>query len=646
MKKIVTLALALVATIGLAQNKNVKKANEWFEAMRYSEAAAAYNVYLDEVSEPSPEVVQYAADANFYVNDAKNALKWYEKLYKMKGEHLSDLYFLRYQQSLRGIKNYEKAETVTKEYLRTKGDAKKVNDYTIQKKYNDSLATVTSLYTVQNVGLNSNKSDFGTSFYGEKIIFTSSKDSLQVDSKLYSWNQQPFLSLYEAERNAEDGSLFNDKIVFPEIRSAYHDGTVAFSKDGATVYYTTNIVGKKNKQLKSNTGFNNLQIMKGTIENGKIVKTEKVSINSIDYSVGHPALSPDGKWMFFVSDMPGGYGETDVYVAKVTEDGDLMDAVNLGTTINTEGREMFPFFVENTLYFASEGHYGLGGLDIFGAQKIGEWSFENPKNLGAPVNSNKDDFSFIIDGKLSYGYFSSNRDGGKGDDDIYSFKKAPDVCIETISGKVINIKNKAPIISCSIKAFDEFDDFIGEVQTDIDGKFNIEVPCGTQVRVEASKAEHSTESQMVPLLGKHGNEIPNINFELVKYEDLIVVEDEQEKIDINPIFFEFDKSTLTEQATIELDRVVYAMTKFPNIKIKIESHTDSRGRDAYNLKLSDDRAKSTQQYILSKGIDTERILSAIGYGETRLRNHCKNGIKCSEEEHFKNRRSDFKVIEK
>lgn len=646
MKKLYVIALVLATSFGVAQNKNLKKANEWFEGMHYLEAATAYNTYLDEISEPTAEFVQNAADSNFYVNDAKNALKWYEKLYKMKGEHLSDLYFLRYQQSLRGVKNYERAEEVTKEYLRQKGNADKIDFYTKQKKYTDSLVQATSLYTVSSLGVNSNKSDFGASFYGDKVVFASSKDSLQVDSKLYSWNQQPFLSMFVADRNAEDGSLFNDKVIFPEIRSPYHDGTVAFSKDGKTVYFTTNIVSKKNKQLKSNKGVNNLQILKGTIENNKVVKTEKVSINDIDYSVGHPALSPDGKWLFFVSDMPGGYGETDIYVARVTEDGDITDAKNLGATINTEGRDMFPFFVENTLYFASEGHYGLGGLDIFSAKKIGDWKFENPKNLGAPINSNKDDFSFIIDDKISYGYLSSNRDGGMGDDDIYSFKKAPDVCIETISGKVTNIKNGVPIIACTIKAFDEFDDYIGEVKSDIDGKYSIEVPCGSKVRIEASKEEHSTESKVVPLAAKHGNEIPNVNFELVKYEDLIKVEDEQEKIDINPIFFEFDKSSITEQAAIELDRVVYAMTKFPNIKIKIESHTDSRGRDAYNLKLSDDRAKSTQQYIVSKGIDAARVISAIGYGETRLRNRCKNGVKCSEEEHFANRRSDFIVIEK
>lgn len=646
MKKIYTIALVLATSFGLAQNKNLKKANQWFEGMHYSEAAATYNTYLDEVSEPTAELVQNAADANFYVNDAKNALKWYEKLYKLRGEHLSDLYFLRYQQSLRGVKNYEKAEEVTKEYLRMKDDVKRIDAYTQQKKYVDSLATTTSLYTINQVGVNSSKSDFGVAFYGDKVVFASAKDSLQVDSKLYSWNQQPFLSMFIADRNAEDGNLFNDKIVFPEIRSSYHDGTVTFSKDGKIVYFTTNIVSKKNKQIKSNKGFNNLQILKGTIENNRVVKTEKVSINSVDYSVGHPALSPDGKWLFFVSDMPGGYGETDIYVARITEDGDVTDAKNLGATINTEGRDMFPFFVNNTLYFASEGHFGLGGLDIFSAAKTGDWTFESPKNLGAPVNSNKDDFSFIIDDKIAYGYFSSNRDGGTGDDDIYSFKKAPDVCLETISGKVTNVKNGVPIITCTVKAFDEFDDYIGAVETDINGHYSIEVPCGSKVRVEASKEEHSTESRIVPLSGKHTNTIPNINFELVKYEDLIVVEDEQEKIDINPIFFEFDKSDITEQAAIELDRVVYAMTKFPNIKIKIESHTDSRGRDAYNLKLSDDRAKSTQQYIISNGIDAARVLSAIGYGETRLKNRCKNGVKCSEEEHFVNRRSDFIVIEK
>lgn len=646
MRKIYTLIFVLVATLGWAQNKNLNKAKELFEAMRYKEAAVMYNTHLENHSEPTAALLKNAADANFYVQDSKHALKWYERLYALKGEQLSEVEFLRYQQSLRGTENYAKADELVKIHLRQKGQSKQIDAFNAQRKYNDSLSKTASLYTIKNLAINSSKSDFGAAFYADKVIYASSKDTTQVNSKLYSWNQQPFLSLYAADRNAADGSLFREQHVFPEIRSAFHEATVAFSPDYKTIYYTTNTTNAKHKPLKDNKGFTNLQIIKGSVENGKIVKTQKIAINNIDYSVGHPAVSPDGKWLFFVSDMPGGYGETDIYVAEIKADGDVQNPVNLGANINTVGRDMFPFFVGDRLFFASEGHYGFGGLDIYMAMDLGKLNFGTAKNLGSPINSNADDFGFIMDSKLAYGYFSSNRVGGQGDDDIYSFTKAPDVCLEIISGVVTTAKSGLPLEGATIKAYDEFDDYIGTVQSDAQGKYAITVPCGSKVRIEASKANHSTEQQMVPLTAKHGKETPNINFALVNYADLIKIEDKQEKIDINPIFFDFDKADITPQGSIELDRVIYAMTKFPNLKIKIESHTDSRGKDAYNLRLSDARAKSTQQYIISKGIDSSRILSAIGYGETRLRNKCKNGVKCTEEEHFANRRSDFIIIEK
>lgn len=516
----------------------------------------------------------------------------------------------------------------------------------LQKKYNDSLASKPSLFKIKTVAVNSPKADFGTTFYGNQLVYASSKDTTKFREKLYSWNQQPFLELYVADRNISTGELFNELPFLPEIRSQYHDATVTFTPDFKTIYYTTNTLKKNNKLLNDKGGINNFQILKATIEEGKTSKPEKLFFNSLDYSVGHPALSPDGKWLFFVSDMPGGYGETDIYMAEVFADGNLNSPQNLGPTINTAGREMFPFYLNGSLYFSSDGHYGFGGLDILESKHYGKLNFSEPKNIGEPVNSNKDDFSYIIDPELKYGYFSSNRDTGIGDDDIYYFTKDKAPCDQLVSGKVINSKSKLNLEGATVKVFDSFGDYITEVATLADGNYQVKIPCDRTYRFIASKPNYTTQEKAVLTGSKDQDQIKDIDFELSNLEDFTIKEGKNEKIDINPIFFEYDKWNITPQAVTELDKVVFVMNSFPNVKIRIESHTDSRGKDAYNMVLSDNRAKSTQAYIVSKGIDPSRIESAIGYGEKRLKNKCSNGVKCSEEEHFKNRRSDFIITGK
>ncbi|MDQ8014283.1 MAG: OmpA family protein, partial [Flavobacterium nitrogenifigens] len=246
----------------------------------------------------------------------------------------------------------------------------------------------------------------------------------------------------------------------------------------------------------------------------------------------------------------------------------------------------------------------------------------------------------------AYGYFSSNREGGKGDDDIYSFTKGKPICNQSISGMAIDRKTKKPLTDVTIMAYNSFSEVLGETKTNFDGKYAIEVPCNKVVKMIAAKPNYSSDDKTVETTGQNGGEIKDVNFELSNYDDLVVKKQGVEKVDVNPIYFDYDKYDITPKAVEELTKVVFIMQKFPNIKIKIESHTDSRGKDAYNLKLSDNRAKSTRDYILSQGIDASRIESAIGYGETRLINKCKNGVKCSEEEHLLNRRSDFIIIQK
>ncbi|MBJ2124718.1 OmpA family protein [Flavobacterium sp. IB48] len=645
MRKLYILCLILSVTFSFAQKTNLKKADALFRNFSYLDASKAYEECLQNIKDPSAQTLKNAADSYYFISDSRNALKWYRKLYEVQGNNLTDIYYLRYIQSMKAVMDYDEADKITKEYLDKKGDKAEINRYVAQKKYMDSVAKAKPLYTIKNLDINTSKSDFGATFFKDNIVFTSARDTTKFSEKLYTWNNQPFLNLYVAERNPADGSLFNETVFIPNVMTKYHEATASFDSEGKTMYYSTNIV-KKNKLVVDEAKVNNFQIIKGSIVNNKLENPQKVFFDSNDYSVGHPALSEDGQFLFFASDMPGGQGETDLYMVKIAADGTMSSPQNLGTNINTIGNEVFPFFQNGVLYFSSDGHYGWGDLDVYESKLLPDGTFSTPKNLGAPINSNKDDFSFIIDKTDSYGYFSSNREGGKGDDDIYSFVKGKPVCNQSISGMAIDHKTKKPLTDVTIMAYNSFSEILGETKTNFDGKYAIEVPCNKVVKMIAAKPNYSSDDKTVETTSENGGEIKDVNFELSNYDDLVVKKQGVEKVDVNPIYFDYNKYNITPKAVEELSKVVFVMQKFPNIRIKIESHTDSRGKDAYNLKLSDNRAKSTRDYILSQGIDASRIESAIGYGETRLVNRCKNGVKCSEEEHAQNRRSDFIIIQK
>lgn len=644
MKKLYILSLVLSITFGFAQT-NLKKADALFRNYSYADASKAYEECLQNIKNPSTQTIKNAADSYYFISDARNALKWYKKLYEVQGNNLTDIYYLRYIQSMKAVMDYDDADRITKEYLNKKGDQKEINRYVVQKKQLDSLAKVKSLYEIKNLNINTSKSDFGATFYLDKIVFTSARDTTRYGDKLYNWNNQPFLNLYVAERNPADGSLFDEKLFIPNVMTKYHEATASFDASGKTIYYSSNII-KKNKLVIDENRINNFQILKGSIVNGKVENPQKVFFDNDDYSVGHPCLSDDGQLLFFASDMPGGYGETDLYVVKIASDGTMSSPQNLGPKINTIGNDLFPFFRNGVLYFSSDGHYGYGDLDVYESTFLSDGSFSTPRNLGAPINSNKDDFTFIIDKTGTYGYVSSNRAGGKGDDDIYSFTKAKPACNQNISGKATDRKSKLPLSDVTVIAYNSYNEVLAETKTNYEGNYAVTVPCNKSVRLVAAKMNYSNDEKTVETTNENEGDITHVDFEMSNYDDLVIKKKGVEKVDVNPIYFDYNKYDITPAAVDELAKVVFIMRKFPNIRIKIESHTDSRGKDAYNLKLSDERAKSTRDYIVQQGIDASRIESAIGYGESRLINKCKNGVKCTEEEHLLNRRSDFIIIQK
>ena len=306
---------------------------------------------------------------------------------------------------------------------------------------------------------------------------------------------------------------------------------------------------------------------------------------------------------------------------------------------------MFPFVTDKKLYFSSNGHIGLGGLDVYEVAYTEEEGFQEVRNMGKPINSKNDDFSYIVNEGTQKGFFASNRRGGKGDDDIYSFAKLmpEELNLNAIEGVITDLVTGEVMPEALVTLLDENNIKLKEVISDEDGSFVFEdLDSNTKYTVKTTKEGYSDVVLNVPT---KENEVVNVEVNLQKLEDLIVLEEGIKKIKLNMIYFDFDKSDIRPDAALELDKLVSVMRENPSMVIKIESHTDSRGPAVYNKYLSDRRAKSTRAYIISKGIDPKRIESAIGYGEERLLNGCDGSIRCTSAQHQLNRRSEFIIVD-
>lgn len=496
-------------------------------------------------------------------------------------------------------------------------------------------------YELKNLQINSEYSDFGASFFGDKLIYASTKKGSGNTAANWKENKQPFSDLYQATIG-EDGELSNEFRFLDQINSKYHEGTAAVSKDLKTIYFTRNNY-YNNKKLFDNTYTVNLGIYISKLaDDGQWSEPVPMFFNNKNYSNSHPTISADGKKLYFVSDMPGGYGKSDIYFVDILPNGDYGKPINIGNKINTSGKECFPFIsAENILYFSSDGRTGQGQLDIFESKIVGD-QFTEPKPLAIPINGPKDDFAFII--KNNKGYFSSNREGGKGDDDLYYFEYKKVTCNEIIEGKVVETNTKAKLTGAQVELYDEYNTVLKTVITDENASYVFKVECNKNYTVKASNNGYIETLKTVATTNK--NMLKNtLNIELTAVKEEFVKEKEKVMIKINPIYFDLNSSSIRKDAEDELKKVVDIMIKYPDITIECGSHTDARANEQYNLWLSEKRVKQTIKYIVGKGISPDRI-SGKGYGETQLINNCSNGVRCSEKEHQLNRRTEFVVIQK
>lgn len=644
-KYLIYTVLSLFVLVGYAQERKLNKADKKYDSYAFVNAIEIYEEVAEE-GYKSKELFEKLGNAYYFKADLINASKWYGELFNL-GEEVAPEYYFRYAQALKAEKRYAESDEKMKEFNRLTGSDIRGTEFINTRNYLDQIAEQSGRFRIENLGVNSPYSDFAPSFYLENnLVFSSARDTGVAQRYKHKWNARPFLDLYGAEV-AENGSLANVDKFSGKLNTRYHESTTAFTKDGKTMYFTRNNY-YKGKYKKDKKGINKLKIFRATRGENGWENIEELPFNSDLYSVAHPALSVDEKKLYFASDMPGTVGQSDLYVVDINDDGTFGEPKNLGKGINTEARENFPFISQdNELYFSSDGHVGLGGLDIF-VMRLDD-AEQIIYNVGEPVNSSVDDFSFIINTKTKKGYFASNRDGGQGDDDIYSFLEIKPIqwsCEQEIVGVTKDTKSNEILTGAEVRLFDKDNTQLEVSYTDNQGKFRFKtvLECNEIYFVRASKQDYNSAEVMMPKVEAAG--IRSTVLLLEKEEIPFKVGDDLAKIlDIPIIYFDFDKSNIRPDAATELEKVVAVMKKYPTLKIDVRSHTDSRGGDAYNKKLSQRRNKSTKEYIISRGIDASRIIGD-GYGEERLVNKCSNGVKCTEEEHQLNRRSEFIVIEK
>lgn len=630
MNKIYTilLLLAVSTTLLTAQNSKTKKADQYYDRLQYTDAAEAYQKLLKK-GEGSTYVFERLGNSYYFINDTKKAETYYKRVIKKKDVNPETVY--NYAQSLKANGKFGDYNTFMKQFAAMKPNDSRAVAFMKNPDYLPAIIDENAQqYAATNLdALNSKYSDFGGLAVGNDFYFTSARNTT---GKKYGWNEEPFLDIYKA--SIVGGVEKNEVSLKGDVNTKYHESTVAITADGKRMYFDRNDY-YNGKYKKSEEGINQINIYYAENIDGQWKDVQSVPFNDHDYSTSHPALSPDGNTLYFTSDRPGGKGMADIYKVSISKDGSFGTPENLGSTINTEGKEGFPFVDSNgTLYFCSDAHLGMGGLDVFAAEANGN-SFGEAKNLGLGVNSSEDDFAYSYNPATQEGYVSSNRKGGKGSDDIYKIKKM-ETCEVTINALVINEYTKEPIPAARLDLYDGMENKLSSETTGPDGKGTLKAACNQKHVVQGFMEGFESNSVTVSA-SKNG--VKEITLSLRPIESIIV----DNKVILNPILFDYDKHNIKPQAAFELDKLVALMKKYPSMIIHVESHTDSRGSDSYNLELSERRAQSTVQYVISKGIEESRI-SGKGFGETKPAIAC--GDNCTEEQYQTNRRSEFLIINK
>ena len=626
-----------------AQVNSDNKADKEYDRFAYIDAIKTYE-RMYERGYKSPDILLKLANAYYFNGNLENAAKYYKELHAA-GTIVKPEFYYRFAQSLKSIKEYEKADEMMARFNKENGNDLRAKLALTQKDYLEGIKKNSGRYIIENAGINSEYSDYGSSYYKENLIFTTARDTGNFVKRMDPWTGEGFTNLYQSSIDA-DGSLKDVRRAFKNLNTKFHESTPVFTKDGSTVYFTRNNYndGKRGKDANETTL---LKVYKATLKGESWDNITELPFNSDNYSVAHPALSFDEKTMYFASDMPGTLGQSDIYKVSINDDGTFGTPENLGKTINTEGRETFPFITEkNELYFASDGHPGLGGLDVFVSKARQDGSFKEVLNAGEPLNSSKDDFGFLFNTNTKIGYVTSNRDGGLGGDDIYKAKETRPIeypCEQFLAGTVADVETGEMIENAKVSLYDSSYKLLKSVTTNAKGEFDFgEVDCDAKYYIKTEKETYNTDEISTTIADNTGK--TNVPITIEKTLKKVTVGDDIAKaFGIKIIYFDLNKYNIRPDAALELSKILDVMVQNPTIKIDIRSHTDSRNTAAYNEKLSERRAASTKEWLIQNGVDQSR-LTAKGYGESQLVNKCADGVECTEEEHQANRRSEFVIV--
>ncbi len=640
MKNYILLCLIIIPVFSFncySQQNKIAAADKHYDNYAYVDAIKTYERVANK-GYKSEEMFKKLGNAYYFNSDLEQSAKWYGELFAMTQEVEAEYYY-RYAQSLKSIGETEKANQILESFSKRSNNDSRAKLFTEDRDYLSEIKANSGRYTITNSDINSSYSDYGTAFYLDKIVFASARDTGSFMQRKHKWTGEYFTNLYVADLD-QDFNPSNVRKFDKTVNSKFHEASPTYTKDGSTVYFTRNnyINGKKGKDANKTTL---VKIYKATMKDGKWTDVAELPFNSDNYSTAHPTLSADEQILYFASDMPGGMGQSDLYKVKVNYDGSFGQPENLGKEINTEGKETFPFISsENELYFASDGHPGLGGLDVFVAAIDKEGNAKNVQNIGADINSPNDDFAYIIDTKSRKGFYSSNKKGGEGNDDIYQFLENKKLsCTQELFGLVTDIITEEILPNTKVSLYDNQAQLIHSTFSDPTGNYTLTVDCGKEYLVRAEKENYSTKEVMISIGSLSGK--TNLPIALESAKCKVAVGDDLGKcFGIKMIYFDLDQSNIRPEAALDLEKIVDVLRENPNMKLDIRSHTDSRATAAYNMKLSDKRAKSTIQWLMKNGIDQAR-LTGKGYGESELVNQCADEVKCSEAEHQMNRRSEF-----
>ncbi len=652
MKKLLTLlTLAFCVSVNsYAQKDLTKEAFDVFDSQEYTNAISALKKAYGKEKEKAKkaEIIFKVAECYRLTNNWKQGEVWYRKAIKVK--FADPIAYLRLGESLKIMEKYQDAAVEFGNY-KTKvptdpRGANGVESCTLAQKWKDNPTR----YVVTNVDqINSKNNDFSPAFskknYNE-LYFTSSRDDAS-GKEVDGWTGASFTDIFVAKKDKK-GKWSTPATLPAPVNSVFNEGASALSPNGNNFYFTRCGVEKKKAM--------GCELYKAGVNGQSYSEPELIPLGNPDsvlVTSGHPSVNADETKLYFASDLAGGQGGKDIWVMTYDKEKKRWGApVNLGSTINTPGEEMFPFIhADGTLYFASNGHIGMGGLDIFKATPQGD-KFGNVTNMRYPINSAGDDFAIVFEEKMEKGYFTSNREGGKGNDDIYSFI-LPSL-VFSLSGTVKDYKTKQPVADALITIVGT-DGSSLETKTDGKGFYKIDLtPATSYVITAGKKGDYLNKTGKTTTVGFETDKALVHDFEL----DPI-----NKAIDLPNIYYDLAKWELRPESKVSLDGLVETLNNNPTIVVELGSHTDTRSSDEYNLTLSQKRAQSVVDYLIENNIDAERLV-AKGYGESVPRlietpvsffkkgdvindafvNQFKKEDPKWEEAHQMNRRTEFKVL--